>query len=177
MLPTYADMIISLRKMGFSFQEHIFWDKIGNSKGNKIIFGSYPYPVDVYFRQGTEHILIFKKGKQRKDIQEKRKNKNNLIPKNKYFEYTQPIWRIKGERLDEHCAPFPEELPKRLISLFSFENDLVLDCFMGSGTTGVASLKLGRRFIGIEINKEYFEIARKRISEWEYQTRLNEKEY
>tara|TARA_Y100000310_G_scaffold334387_1_gene414055 strand:- start:613 stop:1455 length:843 start_codon:yes stop_codon:yes gene_type:complete len=165
MLPTYADLIVNLRNIGFTFQEHIIWDKIGNSAGDKIIFGSYPYPVDVYARQGTEHILIFKKGKSRVDIQEKRKNINNKIPKKEYFEYVQPIWDFRGQNMDKHCAPFPIELPLRLIKIYSFEGDTILDIFMGSGTTAWASKQLHRNYIGFELNQKWVNLSNSKLSQ------------
>ena len=74
-------------------------------------------------------------------------------------------WNIPGARQDGHIAVFPEEIPKRLIKMFSFVGDTVLDPFMGSGTTGLAALELNRKFIGIELNEEYFELSKQRILE------------
>lgn len=165
MLPTYADLIVGLRKAGFTFQEHIIWDKIGNSADNKIVFGSYPFPVDVYARQGTEHILIFKKGIKRDDIQQNRANIKNKIPKDKYFQYVSPIWTFRGTSLDKHCAEFPVELPRRLITMYSFVGDTILDPFMGSGTTAYASKQLERNYLGFELNPKFVALINEKTSQ------------
>ena len=165
MLPTYADLIVNLRKIGFSFQEHIIWNKIGNSANNKIIFGSYPFPVDVYARQGTEHILVFKKGSYRNDIKQKRLNVNNKISKRDYFNYVKPIWNFNGTSLSKHCAEFPIELPLRIIKMYSFIGDNILDPFMGSGTTAFACKQLERNYIGFELNNKFYNMAKEKASQ------------
>lgn len=165
MLPTYAHVIVNLRKIGYTFQEHTIWDKVGNSEDNKVVFGSYPYPVDVYSKAGLEHILVFKKGKRRDDIQEHRKNIDNKMSNDEYFRYVDTIWRFSGERQNIHCAPFPLELPRRLIKMYSFIGDTILDPFIGSGTTALACKELNRKYIGFELNPEYLEIAKNRVSD------------
>lgn len=160
-LPSYAHMITSCMDMKFSFQEHFIWNKIGSSEDNKKIFGSYPYPVSVYATGGMEHILIFKKGKYR-NIKGKRTNDNKISLKD-WMTFTNPIRSFGGDRLESHCASFPEELPRRLIRMYSFVGDTVLDPFIGIGTTAVACKRLRRHFIGFEINPEYIEVANKRL--------------
>lgn len=161
-LPTYSDLIVRLRQVGYTLQEHIVWNKIGNSN-SKVVFGSYPFPCDVHLKQSNEHILVFKKGLRRSDVSEKRKNLHNKIGKDDYFTYTNPIWTFNGERMDNHCAPFPVELPRRLIRMFSFEGDVVLDTFMGIGTTAVACKLLNRNYLGFELNKKWADYANKRV--------------
>jgi len=162
-LPTYAHTITNCMKIGFSFQEHFIWNKIGNSEDGKIVLGSYPYPVSVYSKAGLEHILVFKKGDYR-DTKNKRTPENKILWKD-WNEYTKSVWTFSGERMDKHCAPFPLELPRRLIRMYSFTNDIVLDPFMGSGTTAVASKELNRKFIGFEIDKKFCDMANKRASQ------------
>ena len=174
-LPSYAHVIVSCLNIGFSFQEHIIWDKIGNTEDNKMVFGSYPFPVSVYSRKVLEHILIFKKGTYR-NIDGKRIDENKISLK-EWKEFTNPIWNFNGERMYEHCAPFPIELSIRLTKMFSFTNDIVLDPFMGSGTTAVAAKQLNRNFIGFEINEEYVKIANKRLKQQVLNEYINNEGY
>jgi site-specific DNA-methyltransferase (adenine-specific) len=92
--------------------------------------------------------------------------KKDTITKEEFMAWTKSIWTMKAESAKKigHPAPFPEELPRRLIKLYSFTGDIVLDPFMGSGTTAVASLREERNFVGYEINENYLEAANKRIA-------------
>jgi site-specific DNA-methyltransferase (adenine-specific) len=92
--------------------------------------------------------------------------RKSTISKEEFLEYTKSIWQFSAEpaRKIGHPAPFPVELPYRLIQLYTFENDVVLDPFMGSGQTALAAIKTKRHFIGYEINKEYVQLATNRIS-------------
>ncbi|MDR2402917.1 MAG: site-specific DNA-methyltransferase, partial [Spirochaetaceae bacterium] len=93
------------------------------------------------------------------------RSKQNTITKEQFMEWTKSIWAMNAEsaRRIGHPAPFPEELPNRLIQLYSFTNDIILDPFMGSGTTAVAAKKIKRNFIGYDINEEYIKLANTRI--------------
>ncbi|MDA8053165.1 MAG: site-specific DNA-methyltransferase, partial [Deltaproteobacteria bacterium] len=95
------------------------------------------------------------------------KGKQNTITKEQFMEWTKSIWTMKAEsaRRIGHPAPFPEELPFRLIQLYSFKDDIILDPFMGSGSSGVAALKSGRKFVGYDTKQEYIDLAEKRISQ------------
>jgi len=90
------------------------------------------------------------------------------------MEWTKSIWTMNAEsaRRIGHPAPFPEELPFRLIQLYSFKNDVILDPFMGSGTTAVSAIKSQRRFVGYEINKEYISLSENRLKPYLLQTKL-----
>ncbi len=94
------------------------------------------------------------------------KGKVNTITKEQFMSWTKSIWTMNAEsaRKVGHPAPFPEELPYRLIQLYSFKNDIVLDPFIGSGTTGIAALKSERKFVGYDINEDYVKLAKKRLS-------------
>jgi len=91
------------------------------------------------------------------------------------MEYTKSIWTMNAEsaRRIGHPAPFPEELPKRLIQLYSFKGDIILDPFMGSGTTAISSIKSERNFVGYDISKEYITLAENRLKPYITQTKLN----
>ncbi|HCI54931.1 MAG TPA: SAM-dependent methyltransferase, partial [Bacteroidales bacterium] len=117
-----------------------------------------------------EYILVFSKG----DFKREKRNKENTISKDQFMEWTKSIWTMNAESAKRvgHPAPFPEELPYRLIQLFSYKDDIILDPFMGSGTTAVAAIKSDRYFIGYDNNKEYIELSRKRIIPYLSQTKI-----
>ncbi|TFH43433.1 MAG: site-specific DNA-methyltransferase, partial [Lysobacterales bacterium] len=110
----------------------------------------------------VELIVVLYKGEWRRTSGERTTD----IRRDEFMEWTNGLWTFPGERKSRigHPAPFPLELPRRCIKLFSFVEDTVLDPFMGSGTTGVAAVKLGRKFTGIEIDPGYFDIACRRIA-------------
>jgi site-specific DNA-methyltransferase (adenine-specific) len=117
-----------------------------------------------------EYILIFSKG----DYKREKGDKENTISKEQLMEWTKSIWTMNAESAKRigHPAPFPEELPYRLIQLYSFTGDIILDPFMGSGTTAVSALKTNRKFVGYEISKEYIDLAKKRIEPLLKQTKI-----
>ena len=101
-------------------------------------------------------------------------NKQNTIRKENFMEWTKSVWTMNPESAKRvgHPAPFPEELPYRLIQLYSFKDDIILDPFMGSGTTAVACLKSDRKFIGYDINYDYIKTAEKRLEPFKKQIKL-----
>jgi len=169
-LPTHAYLITELSDI-FDYKEMILWRKIRGkhaSGGSQRLLGSYGRfgsPGSIPIVQECEYILWFKKGGIRKDLNDALRKKSALTNE-EFKQYGMQIWDIKPERAKRvgHPAPFPTEIPERIIKLSSFVGDTVLDCFMGSGTTGIACKKLNRNFIGIELNKKYFDIAQDRIN-------------
>lgn len=149
----------------------IIWDK-GNS-GVSTAWGSWKSASNPVLRDIHEYILVFQKG----SFKREKKGKEDTISKEEFLEYTKSIWSFKPESAKKvgHPAPFPIELPKRCIQLYSFKEDIVLDPFCGSGTTCLAAKRLGRYYIGYEIRKEYCEIAECRLKEinCEYRTGEN----
>ena len=147
--------------IGFFMRGEIIWNKSASS-GTSTAWGSWCSPSNPTLRDVHEYILIFSKGSYKRE----KKNKKITIQKEQFIEWTKSIWNMKTESAKKigHPAPFPEELPFRLMQLYSFESDTVLDPFMGSGTTAVVGIKTGRRFIGYETNKNYVNIANERIS-------------
>jgi site-specific DNA-methyltransferase (adenine-specific) len=118
-------------------------------------------------RDVHEYILIFSKGDYKRQLtKEEKVTKKSSITKEQFLEWTKTIWSMGAEsaRRVGHPAPFPEELPQRLIQLYSFETDIVLDPFMGSGTTAIAALRSGRKFVGFETVPAYIELAQQRIA-------------
>ena len=171
-LPTHALLIHGLHKL-LDFKELILWKKIRGkhaSGGSARLLGSYGRfgsPGSIPIVQETEYILWFKKPGKRKDVTDDRRKESALTP-GEFKEYGMQIWEIRPERakLIGHPAPFPVEVPRRIIKLATFKNDLVYDPFTGSGTTALACLETDRHFIGSEIHAEYVDLANKRIENW-----------
>lgn len=152
-------------EIGFNMRGEIIWNKSAGA-GISTAWGSFQSASNPILRDVHEYILIFSKGnyKRERDKSEKEFRKDN-ISKDEFIEWTKSVWTMNPESAKRigHPAPFPEELPNRLIKLFSFTNDIVLDPFMGSGTTAIASIKNNRNFVGYEINEEYINLANNRI--------------
>jgi len=162
--PLHSEFITQCEKIGFDYMGAIIWQKktTMNTTGGASVMGSYPYPPNGMIEIDYEFILIFKKPgvkpKPPNDIKEKSK-----LTKEEWKEYFSGHWNFPGERQIEHEAMFPEELPKRLIKMFTFVGDVVLDPFLGSGTTIKAALSLERNSVGYEINEKFLPIIKKKI--------------
>jgi len=139
-----------------------------SSASSSTAWGSWLSAANPILRDIHEYILIFSKG----TYSRKSSNKENTITKEQFLELTKSIWTMNAESAKKvgHPAPFPEELPNRLIQLYSFKGDVVLDPFIGSGTTGLAALKCERRFVGYDISEEYIKLANNRINAFKNQT-------
>jgi site-specific DNA-methyltransferase (adenine-specific) len=151
-----------MEKLGFLHRGIVVWDK-GASAGKKTSWGSWMSASNPSLRDINEFILCFSKGRMdREDVGE------SDLSRDEFLCYTESIWKINAASATRigHPAPFPVELPYRVIKLYSFKNDVVLDPFMGSGTTAVAALKTERHYVGYELNQKYIRIARKRIQEF-----------
>ena len=145
--------------IGFNNRGQIIWDKAASS-GGSCAWGSWQSASNPSLRDVHEYILVYSKGSLC------RKKGVDTIRKDDFLEWTKSIWKMNTESAKKvgHPAPFPEELPHRLINLYCFENDVVLDPFMGSGTTAVAAIKNKRRYVGYDVSEEYVKIANDRIS-------------
>jgi len=137
----------------------IIWDK---GSTDQLMMGSYPYPPNFYFLNTIEYINIYVKDGQPEKIDKELKERSKLT-KEEWREYISTIWRFSPERDRSHPAPFPVELPLRLIKMFSFADDIIVDPFMGSGTTALAAAMTDRKYIGYEINPEYIHFANQRL--------------
>jgi len=163
-IPIRTEIIKFCETIGFDYMGAIIWQKVTtcNTTGGATIMGSFPYPRNGIIKIDYEFILIFKKHgaaiKASKEIKEK--SKLSIKEWNKYFT---GHWNIPGEKQDKHLAMFPEEVPKRLIKMFSFINDTVLDPFLGSGTTCLAARNLGRNSIGYEINPDFLSLIKAKL--------------
>ena len=155
--------------LGFNMRGEIIWNKAASASPSTA-WGSWQSAANPILRDIHEYILVFSKG----DYKREKVNKENTISKEQFMEWTKSIWTMNAEsaRRIGHPAPFPEELPNRLIQLYSFKKDIILDPFMGSGTTAISALKSERNYVGYEISKEYIQLAEKRINPIKYQTKL-----
>jgi site-specific DNA-methyltransferase (adenine-specific) len=165
-IPIRTEITRFCETIGFDYMGAIIWQKVTtcNTTGGATVMGSFPYPRNGILKIDYEFILIFKKlgkpPKVSKEIKEQSK-----LSQQEWNEYFSGHWNFSGEKQDRHIAPFPEELPARLIKMFSFVGDTVLDPFLGSGTTSVAAMKLNRNSIGYEINEGYSTIIERRLAE------------
>ena len=150
--------------IGYNYRGEIIWNKAA-SAGGSCAWGSWLSAANPTLRDVHEYILVFSKG----DL--KRKKGEDTIKRDDFLEWTKSIWTMQTESAKRvhHPAPFPVELPHRLINLVSFKGDIVLDPFMGSGTTAIAAIMNHRKFIGYEIDAAYKKIAEQRISEFSNQ--------
>lgn len=149
-------------EIGFQMRGDIIWHK-GAGAGVSMAWGSWQSASNPVLRDTHEYILVFSKGS---FSRKKPLGKENTITREQFMEWTKSVWAMTPEsaRRVRHPAPFPVELPYRLIQLYTFSEDIVLDPFLGSGTTAIAALKTGRRYIGFESDSEYVKLAEERIA-------------
>jgi len=155
--------------IGFNMRGEIIWNKAASASPSTA-WGSWLSAANPILRDIHEYILVFSKG----DYNRIGKGKKNTITKEQFMEWTKSIWTMNAEsaRRVGHPAPFPVELPLRLIQLYSFQDDIILDPFIGSGTTAISALKSNRKFVGYDISQEYIDLAEKRISPLLLQTKI-----
>ena len=155
----------------FQFGLYI-WDKRKIARFSS--FGSYPFPPNIFSTYPYEWITVFSKKGKRNPVSKEIKEKSKLTTKEWQDWAINSIWEMQPAKAksENHPAPFPEELPKRLIKLYSFYGDTVLDPFLGTGTTAHAALKLGRKAIGYELNRDYFDLIKKKLSKIGIQNEL-----
>lgn len=164
-IPIRTEIIKFCETIGLDYMGAIIWQKptTMNTTGGATIMGSFPYPRNGIIKIDYEFILIFKKPgeppRPSKEIKELSK-----LSKEEWNEYFSGHWNFAGERQKDHLATFPIELPKRLIKMFSFVGDTVLDPFLGSGTTALASINLNRNSVGYEINEDFLPIIKKKLN-------------
>ena len=157
-LPLSAFIVSDMLELGYLMRGEIIWNK-GASAGTSCAWGSWLAASNPVLRDVHEYILVFCK------LDFKREKGESTIGKEDFIGSTKSIWDISAESAKKvgHPAPFPVELPTRLIELYSFKGDIVLDPFMGSGTTAIAAEKTNRQWIGYDISQEYIEIAYYRL--------------
>jgi site-specific DNA-methyltransferase (adenine-specific) len=159
-IPLHSYIIEDMSDIGFLMRGEIIWNK-ASSASPSTAWGSWMSASNPVLRDVHEYILIFSKG----SYSRKRKDYINTITKEDFLEWTKSVWTFPAVSAKSigHPAPFPEELPHRLIQLYSFEGDIILDPFCGSGTTCIAALKDKRKYIGYDVKQEYIDLANKRV--------------
>jgi DNA modification methylase len=160
-IPLHTYIIDLMLDAGFLMRGEIIWNK-ASSASQSTAWGSWKSASNPVLRDVHEYILIFSKQIFKRD----RGPKENTISRDEFLEWTKSVWTISAVSAKKigHPAPFPEELPHRLIQLYSFKGDIVLDPFAGSGTTCLVAAMDGRHYIGYDINEQYLELASERIS-------------
>ncbi len=164
-IPLHAEFINQCEHIGFDCMGAIIWQKktTMNTTGGATVMGSYPFPPNGIVEIDYEFIQIFKKPGKSKKVSTDIKEASRLT-KEEWKEYFAGHWCFGGARQVGHEAMFPEELPRRLIRMFTFRGDMVLDPFLGSGTTVKAALDLARNAMGYEINRDFLEATPPKIS-------------
>jgi site-specific DNA-methyltransferase (adenine-specific) len=159
-IPLHAYIISDLLEVGFHMRGEIIWDKAG-SAAPSTAWGSWLSASNPVLRDVHEYILVFSK----ESFSRRSSERESTIEKEQFLEWTKSVWKFPSASARQvgHPAPFPEELPMRLIKLYTYRGEVVLDPFAGSGTTCVAALKAGRRYVGYEIEPEYVQLAEERI--------------
>ncbi len=154
-------------RIGFKMRGEIIWSK-GVQAGISMAWGSWKSASNPVLRDTHEYILVFSKGA----FERNKQGRESTIDKEQFMEWTKSVWTMGTEsaRKVKHPAPFPVELPYRLIQLYTFKDDIVLDPFMGSGSTALAALEAGRKYIGFEIEPDYVKLAEKRIAQFKKQS-------
>lgn len=159
--PLHSDISVICRRIGFDNLNPIIWHKIANASyeienGSKFL--GKPYEPNAIVKNDIEFILMQRKpgGYRKPTIEQREKSR---IGKEDFDRWFQQIWNITGASTKQHPAPFPMELATRLVRMFSFTGDTVLDPFCGSGTTMIAAFRTGRNSTGVEIDPEYCRMA------------------
>ena len=160
-IPLHAMVIEIMLDLGFLMRGEIIWDKSA-SAGGSCAWGSWMSASNPVLRDYHEYILIFSKDSYSKN---KNQEKRDTISHDDFIQWTQSVWKFPAVNAKKigHPAPFPVELPHRLINLYSYEGDVVLDPFCGSGSTCIAAIRNNRRYIGYDIKEEYIELSKRRI--------------
>jgi site-specific DNA-methyltransferase (adenine-specific) len=160
-IPLHAFIIEDMLKLGFLMRGEIIWNKASTASPSTA-WGSWLSAKNPVLRDIHEYILVFSKDS---FTRANHKNEKATMNKEEFLEFTKSIWTFGAEsaRKIGHPAPFPIELPLRCIKLYTFENDVILDPFIGSGTTAIAALKENRKFVGYDTEKKYVDMANERI--------------
>lgn len=163
-IPLNAFIALDMLEIGFLQRGEIIWNK-ASSASPSTAWGTFASPVNPTLRDIHEYIMVYSKAKFKRENPYKRKA---TISHRQFLEWTKSVWTFPAEsaRKIGHPAPFPTELPYRLIQLYTFEHDIVLDPFMGSGQTAIAALKSDRHYVGYEIDQSYVDLAERRIRQF-----------
>ena len=164
-IPIRTEIIKFCETIGFDYMGAVIWQKVTtcNTTGGATIMGSFPYPRNGILKLDYEFILLFKK-QGVLPVPTKEQKELSIMTKDEWNTYFSGHWYFAGAKQDGHIAMFPEELPARLIKMFSFAGETVLDPFLGSGTTTLAARNLGRNSVGYEINPDFIPIIKGKLN-------------
>jgi len=165
-IPLHAFIVEDMLEFGFLMRGEIIWNKASSSSPSTA-WGSWLSAANPTLRDIHEYILVFSKGAfARKRVL----TKGNTISREEFLEFTKSVWTFPAEQAKAvgHPAPFPVELPYRLIQLYTYEGDVVLDPFMGSGQAAIAAIKTKRHYVGYDVSEEYVNLAGRRIRRFGY---------
>ena len=160
-IPLHRYIIEDMQSIGFLMRGEIIWEK-GGSSSVSTAWGSWLSAANPVLRDTHEYILVFCKDSYGRPAN----GRKNTISKKEFLEWTKSVWSfptVSAKKIG-HPAPFPEELPHRLIQLYTYQDDVVLDPFCGSGTTCLAAAAGGRRYVAYDTNADYVSLARQRLS-------------
>ena len=154
-------------ELGFLMRGEIIWNKAAGA-GVSMAWGSWKSASNPVLRDVHEYILVFSKGSFRRT---KTEAHENTITREQFMEWTKSVWTMNPESAKKvgHPAPFPVELPHRLIQLYTFKGDVILDPFIGSGTTAIAAVRSDRSYVGYDIDPDYIKLAENRLTPFELQ--------
>jgi len=163
-IPLHAFIVEDMLELGFLMRGEVIWNKASSSSPSTA-WGSWLSAANPTLRDIHEYILVFSKGMFRR---EKASRRRNTISKQEFLEFTKSVWSFPAEPAHAvgHPAPFPVELPYRLIQLYTFEEEVILDPFIGSGQAAIAAIKTNRHYVGYDISEEYAKLAERRIKEF-----------
>ena len=169
-IPLHSYIIQVMADLGFLMRGEVIWNKSASS-GTSTAWGSWQSASNPTLRDTHEYILIFSKGSFSRP-----KFREDTISKEEFLTFTKSVWDFPAEsaRRVGHPAPFPVELPRRCIELYSFKGDVILDPFCGVGSSCLAAIKTERHFVGYDTNRNYVEIANKRINDLLFQSKLGQ---
>jgi site-specific DNA-methyltransferase (adenine-specific) len=170
-IPLHSYIIEGMQEIGYLMRGEIIWNK-ASSASPSTAWGSWLSAANPVLRDIHEYILVFSK----ETFSRKKENRENTIKKEEFLEWTKSVWTFPAvsARQIGHPAPFPEELPHRLIQLYTFKDDVVLDPFAGSGSTCLSAIKDKRNYVGYDIDSEYVKLAEERIANYTNQLKLFE---
>ena len=166
-IPLHSYIIQDMLEIGFLMRGEIIWNK-ASSASPSTAWGTWLSPANPILRDIHEYILVFsKEAFNRKNLP----GKVSTLTRDQFLEFTRSVWTFPAESAHKigHPAPFPTELPYRLIQLYTFKDEAVLDPFCGSGATCIAAIKAGRHYIGYDIEEKYVRLAERRIKEYKEQ--------
>lgn len=159
-IPLHSYIIEDMQDIGYFMRGEIIWNK-GSSASSSTAWGTWKSAKNPVLRDVHEYIMVFCKG----NYSRQKTDKENDITRDEFLAYTKSVWDFSAvsAKAIGHPAPFPVELPLRLIKLYSFVGDVILDPFLGSGTTSLAAAKANRHYVGYDLNQSYIDLADRRV--------------